>query len=351
MKAVPCAIISACHGRRLRHADDVQKPGALLRRSLLATGAAFAAPSIARGQSELPDRTLRIFVGFAAGGGTDVKARLIARGLERRVGRHIVVENRPGGTGAAAGEALKSAPPDGASVAFMPSVSLAAKLVVPNYPIDPMVELVPITVVGTFQTAIAVSPKIGVSSFSEYITWLKAGGPERRRFGITGDDAFTQYYVRLIGRETATPLQGVPYRGAATMVADLEQGRIPAGASGITSLLEHHRGRRVRIVLTSGAKRVSVAPDLPTASELGHPALEMLEWYGFFAIRSTPRRLIDAWNRELRALLASREITDELAALGLEVETTTPDEAAAEMATYLQRWKSLLAAFGMKTTN
>lgn len=351
MKAVPCAIISACHGRRPRHADDVHKAGTLPRRWLLATGATLATPSIARSQSELPDRTLRIFVGFAAGGGTDIKARLIARGLERRIGRHIVVENRPGGTGAAAGDALKVAPPDGTSVAFMPSVSLAAKLVVPNYPLDPMVELAPITVVGTFQTAIAVSPKIGVSSFDEYTAWLKAGGSERRRFGITGDDAFTQYYVRLIGREAGTALQGVPYRGAATMITDLEQGRIPAGASGITSLLEHHRGRRVRIVLTSGAKRVSVAPDLPTASEVGHPALEMLEWYGFFAIRGTPRRLIDAWNRELSALLASREITDELAALGLEVETTTPDETAAEMATYLQRWKSLLAAIGAKTTN
>jgi len=308
------------------------------------------APALAHAQTGLPDRALRIIIGFAAGGGSDVMARLIAAALERRVGRRITVENRPGGTGAAAGEALKIGGTDGSMVAFMPSPSLIAKLFVPAYPIDPLTDLAPITIAGTFVEAFAVSPKVDVSTVAEYVEWLKAGEPGRNKVGTTATDAMLQYYTRLLSREFGVPMEGQAFRGTAPLVADMEAGKVPAGVAGLTSFLVAHRGNRVRILATSGSKRVSVAPDLPTAAEAGYPGLTMEEWYGFFAAANTPAPLVDAWNQALTAVLKDKEVIERLSQLGLEVETSTPAACGERLAAHMKKWQATLQGLGLRPT-
>jgi tripartite-type tricarboxylate transporter receptor subunit TctC len=331
----------------LRHPQDVTSTK-IFRRSIL--GAALAAPAIVSAQSGLPDRTLRIVIGFAAGGGSDAMARLIATGLERRVGRRVTVENRPGGTGAAAGEALKYGGADGTMVAFMPSPSLVARLFTPSYPFDPMTDLAPITTAGTYIDAFAVSPKIEARTVAEYVAWLKGGEAGRNKIGATATDAMLQYYTRALGREFGVPMEGQAFRGTAPLVNDMEAGRVPAGVAGLTSFLVAHRGNRVRILATSGSKRVSVAPDLPTAAEAGYPGLTMEEWYGFFAAASMPPALVDLWNGALVATLQDREVREQLAQLGLEVETSTPAVCADRLAAHMKKWQATLQALGMKPT-
>jgi len=308
------------------------------------------APALAHAQTGLPDRALRIIIGFAAGGGSDVMARLIAAALERRVGRRITVENRPGGTGAAAGEALKIGGTDGSMVAFMPSPSLIAKLFVPTYPIDPLTDLAPITIAGTFVEAFAVSPKVDVSTVAEYVEWLKAGEPGRNKVGTTATDAMLQYYTRLLSREFGVPMEGQAFRGTAPLVADMEAGKVPAGVAGLTSFLVAHRGNRLRILATSGSKRVSVAPDLPTAAEAGYPGLTMEEWYGFFAAANTPPPLVDAWNQALTAVLKDKEVIERLSQLGLEVETSTPAACGERLAAHMKKWQATLQGLGLRPT-
>ena len=140
-------------------------------------------------------------------------ARLIASGLERRIGRRVTVENRPGGTGAAAGEALKYGGADGTMVAFMPSPSLVAKLFAPSYPFDPATDLAPITTAGTYIDAFAVSPKIEARTVAEYVAWLKGGEAGRNKIGATASDAMLQYYTRALGREFGVPMEGQAFRG------------------------------------------------------------------------------------------------------------------------------------------
>jgi tripartite-type tricarboxylate transporter receptor subunit TctC len=308
------------------------------------------APALAHAQTGLPDRALRIIIGFAAGGGSDVMARLIAAALERRIGRRITVENRPGGTGAAAGEALKIGGTDGSMVAFMPSPSLIAKLFVPTYPIDPLTDLAPITIAGTFVEAFAISPKVDVSTVAEYVEWLKAGEPGRNKVGTTAADAMLQYYTRLLSREFGVPMEGRAFRGTAPLVADMEAGKVPAGVAGLTSFLVAHRGNRLRILATSGSKRVSVAPDLPTAAEAGYPGLTMEEWYGFFAAANTPPPLVDAWNQALTAVLKDKEVIERLSQLGLEVETSTPAACGERLAAHMKKWQATLQGLGLRPT-
>lgn len=314
-------------------------------------GAAAATPTLARAQTELPDRALRIVVGFSAGGGSDGMARLIATALERRTGRRVTVENRPGGTGAAAGEALKIGAPDGTMVAFMPSPSLIAKLFTPSYPFDPATDIVPITTAGTFIDALAVPTSLGISTVAEYVAWLKAGEPGRNRLGATANDAALKFYVGLFSREFGVKLEGVPFRGTGALINDMTDGKVPAGVAGLTSFLVAHRANRIRILATSGSKRVPIAPDLPTAAESGYPGLTMEEWYGFYARAGTPQPMVDAWNRALVAVLEGKEVKEQLMQLGLDVETSTPAATAERLAVHTKKWQTALQALGMQPLN
>ena len=324
----------------------------LTRRSVVAAaGTSLFAPAIARAQSALPDRALRIVVGFPNGGGSDLVARAIAPALERRTGRRVSIENRPGNTGALAGEALKKGVADGTTVALLPATTLSSKLLVPAWPFDPVADLAPIISIGAFQTAIALSRKIPPTDLAEYIAWVKEGETARRRLGVAATDAFLEIYGLMVGRALGTKLEGVAFRGAAPMVTELQEGKIPAAYGGITSFVAAHRGARLRLVACSGPQRLSIAGDVPTVAELGYPGMMMIEWYGFFAKAGTPDPLIDIWNKELSAVLADREVVAELAQLGVEVEPSTPQQCAAKLADHLARWRELLVSFGIKPTN
>ncbi len=325
------------------------------RRSLLTLGAVCAVPasmpSLGRAQTKLPDKALRILVGFAAGGGAELMARIIAPQLERRLGRRVSVENKPSDTGAAAGEFLKKSLSDGSVVAFLPTTTLASKLAGTPFPFDSKSALVPLTVAGTFQVATAVSATIGVPTFADFVEWLKAGPPERLRMGTSATDTYLKIYGMMIGRELGVKLETIPHQGAAPLVVALKAGTLPAGLGSVTALLQHNLGVRVKILATSGRKRVSVLRGVPTAVELGYPNLELDEWYGFFASSDSPGPVLAAWNRQLRAVLAEDEVVAALARLGLDVETSTQEEAAARLASHQQAWKARMESFGMKSAD
>ncbi|MBI3197237.1 MAG: hypothetical protein HYZ40_06960 [Rhodospirillales bacterium] len=323
----------------------------LLARALLATGTAFAAPAVARAQSTLPYGTIRILIGYPSSGGSDSLVHVIAGALQTELSRTVSVEYKPGPSGSAAGAVLKNSAPDGKTIAFMPSATMVAKLIKPGFPFDPLTDLLPLTLAGTYPTTFAVSPRIGVANFAEYVQWLKAGDATRARFGTTTPNSFTQFFGTLLGGEIGVPLEAVPYNGARPLLADLEQGRIPAGTGGITSFLVPQRGGRLRILLSSAAKRSAAAPDVPTVSELGFPKLQQTNWYAFFAPPGMSAALVAAWTAELRAVLESGDVSEQLRQLGLAVETSTPAEMAARLASDFREWKAVLDSLGMKPIN
>ena len=325
------------------------------RRSLFGLAAASVAiptPTRIRAQTTLPDKGLRIIVGFVNNGGADLMARSIAPALERRLGRRVTVENRPGNTGQAAGEALQlSSARDGSVIAFMPSTTIALRVALASFPFDPEKDLAAITVAGTFQTALAVSPQIGVGTLDQFIAWAKDGEAERRRVGVTATDALLQVYAKTISRAIDVPLDGVGYRGALPLASDLASGKLPAGMGGVTSFLEHHHGGTLRMLAVSGDKHLATARDVPTARELGRPGMLGEEWYGFFAASAASPAIVAEWNRQICAVLADKEVADTLAQYGLEVEGSTPDQAAARVKAHLESWRTRMAAFKLKPSN
>jgi tripartite-type tricarboxylate transporter receptor subunit TctC len=319
------------------------------RRAVIGLASAFSLPlsRTSNAQSLLPTNDLRIFVGFIGGGGTDIVARKVASALERRLGRHVHVENRPSVAGAGIGEILKDAPADGSVVAFVPSTTLVAKLATKEAPIDPSSELAPITMAGTFSLGLAVSPKIGVSTFNEYLQWVKQGDPTRRRLGNTASDAYIGLLDLVVGKSLDVVFTPVSYIGAAPMAIDLEQGRVPAAVSAVASLLQHHRGHRLKILMTSGHHRLRMAPEVPTARELGYPALEIREWFAFFAPPAAPAAILSEWNRQLRLALEGRDLNAELAELGVDVETSSPEDLRARVSSHMSDWQRRLRGAGI----
>jgi tripartite-type tricarboxylate transporter receptor subunit TctC len=321
----------------------------LSRRTLLAAPALLGATSHAQGV--LPARGVRIIIGYPVGGGTDEMARVIAAALQRRISRPVTIENRPGAAGAAVGEMLKKGPTDGSILGFIPTATLVGKLTTKSFPFDPQTDLMPLTLAGTYATAFAVSRKIGVASLADYGKWLQEARPEEARFGTTSLQSFTHFFGLMVGKALGRPLEAVYYKGASPLVADIEQGRIPAGTSGLTSLLQHHRGSRLRILVSSDNRRSKAAPDIPTVVELGHPALELHNWYAFFGPAGLSPEVAAAWERELRATLEARETTELLTQLGLDVETSTGEQCAKRLAADMVRWQTILDSLGLKTTN
>ena len=320
------------------------------RRSVMAFGALAAPliiPGLARAQSLLPGKSLRFLVGFEAGGGGDLTARAIATQVERRLSRHVIVENRTGQSGAVPGEIMKKAPPDGSQLALMSSTTLIAKLTMRDYPFDPLKDIAPVIQVGDFPIAFAVSRKLGVSTFDEYLKWLKDGDASRRKIAVSSNVAFIKVLNVLLGNAIGEALEAVSYRGPIAAVADVEQGRIPASCNTVTSLLPAHRGGRVKILMTTGAKRLQVANDIPTASELGYPQLDMREWFAFFAPPATSPAIITEWNHRLSLAIGDAAVGDVLRPLGLELETSTPSELAARVASHQMEWERRMKNAGM----
>lgn len=294
---------------------------------------------------------MRILVGFQANGGTDIIARLIATQLQRRLGRHVMVENKPGDAGAVPGELVKKGSIDGSTLAFLASTTLVSRLDQADFPFNPLVDLAPISLAGNWPMGLAVSPKLGISTFEEYLSYLKSDDPERRKLGTTASDAFIQAFNLMFSKELGVTMKGVPFRGASALVSDLAEGRIPAAVSGMVSLLQHHRGGRIKLLMTTSGTRLAVAKGIPTARELGYRGLEVVEWFAYFAKAGTPAPMLEEWNRLIRTVLDDDNLKGELAQLGLDVESSTPQQVAARVISHQTEWKARMRAVGMQPLN
>lgn len=323
--------------------DNSNRPAIDRRRALILGGGAIAAaaisgPSLAQ---QLPGGTIRILVGFPAGGGTDVMARIIAEKLKERTGANVIVDNRPGASGNLACEMLKNGPTDGSMLMYGTSATTVAQRVTRkqlNYDVEK--DLVTIALAGTVSVAFVASGTIGVNTLPEYIEWLKKN-PKKQSFGVTAMGSVVQFFGVLLGKEIGIPLEPVAYKGAGPLIADLSAGHAPAGSGGVSDYLTHHRAGKLKILAVSSFKRLEAAPDLPLISELGYPKLSYDGFYGFYGPSKMSPALVAAWNKELRTVVDLPEVRQRLLGVGLEVQTSTPTELfdrQSKLITFMTAW-------------
>jgi tripartite-type tricarboxylate transporter receptor subunit TctC len=318
----------------------------LQRRHVLAASGALALTRLAGAQG-LPD-SARIFAGFAAGGTVDVTARRIADRLRAVVAQSVVVENRTGAGGQIALSALKTATPDGLTVAVTPMSMLG---IYPNtykkLPYDPVADFAPISLAVRFDFGLAVGTLVPttVRTLKDFVAWCKAN-PTQANFGSPAAGSVPHFVAELFSRAAGLDLKHVPYRGTQPAIVDVMGGQVAAVSGPVGEFLQHLPTGKVRLIATSGEARSRFTPTVPTYGEQGFKDIVFDEWFGVFAPAKTPADSVARLSAALRKVLVAPEVVDSLAQMGLEAKGSTPAELAALLKRDTERWAPLIKTIG-----
>ncbi len=292
------------------------------------------------------DRPVKILVGFPAGGTADIMARVVADKMKDTLGQPVIVENRPGAVGRIAADAVKSAAPDGTTIMVMP---IGPMVVVPHtyksLSYDPLNDFIAIGMGAKFQFAIAAGPQSGAKTWNEFAAWAKAN-PSKASYATSGAGSLPHFFGVLVSRETGVPMLHVPYKGSAAYMNELIGGNVPVAVDAIADLTEQHRAGKIKILASSGTKRSTAVPDVPTFDELGVKNVEAEGWFGFFAPAKTPKSIVDQLNRSLNQALQSPDVAERLTKLGMDPAPTSADEFARVVAADYAKWGPIVKATG-----
>ncbi|WP_374519710.1 Bug family tripartite tricarboxylate transporter substrate binding protein [Hydrogenophaga sp.] len=315
--------------------------------SVLGTAAlaSLGLPLSARAQAQSFD-TASILVGFPPGGTTDALSRRIADKLRGGYAANVLVDNRPGAGGQIAITNLKNSNPDGRTLLLTPSSMLSvypftySKL---PYTLD---DVAPVSVACFFSLGFGVGPAVpaSIKTVKEFLAWAKAN-PEKATYGSPAPGSIPHLTAALLAKTTKTDLRHVAYRGSAPAINDLLGGQISAMCSPVGDYLPHLKSGRLRLLATSGPERAPFTPDVPTLKEQGYN-IAVREWYGFFLpgkASAETRRRAAAY---LKPALASQDVIDSLAQVGMEVRSSTPDELAAWLKADAEQWRGIVKEIG-----
>jgi len=322
------------------------------RRRALLGGAAAACAWLAGAAraADAPLKTLRIVVGFPAGGSTDVVARHVAQALHGELAETTLVENRSGASGQVAILALKTAPADGSMLLLTPSSMLT--LFPHTYPqlgYDPVRDLLPVSLACRFDLGFAVGPLVDpqVGTLAEFVAWARAH-PESATFGSPAAGSSSHFVGAMLGRSGQVALRHVPYRGAQPSIVDLVGGRLAATCTPLGDLLPMAEARRLRLLAVSGAARSRFVPEVPTFVELGLAEIVADGWLAFYLPSGAGPGAARRLNAALRTALARPELVQALAAIGLEAAASSEAELAALQRRDTERWAAMAKEFGFR---
>jgi tripartite-type tricarboxylate transporter receptor subunit TctC len=316
------------------------------RRGLLALGAALPAGGPALAQP-VP-RTVRVLVGFAAGGPTDLVARLYADRLRPAYAAAAIVDNRPGGSGRLAVDAVKAAEPDGATVLMTPAsvMTLQPHIFPREVRYDALTDFVPVCTLCDFGFGVAVPSSHPARSFADLVAWLRAQ-PNEVPFASPGAGSGPHFVGDMIGRAVGARLNHVPYRGAAPAVQDTLAGQVPLVVAVLSDLVPHE-GRGLRILAVSTRARLPRLPAVPTLAESGFPQLTISEWMGLFLPARTPPATVAALHRAVAAAADTPEVRQALERLEFLPTIDGPEAFAARIRRDRDAWGPVVRDSGFR---
>jgi tripartite-type tricarboxylate transporter receptor subunit TctC len=313
----------------------------------LAAGAA-ALPAVSRiaWAQAYPSRPVRIIVGFAAGGGTDVLARLIGQWLSDKLRRPFLIEDRPGAGGNIATEAVVNARPDGYTLLMAGTVNAVNDTLYDKLNFSFVRDIAPVSSVMRIPQIVVVHPSLPVTTLPELIAYAKAN-PGKLNMGSGGVGTPHHVAGELFKTMTGVSMVHVPYRGAAPATADLLGGQLQIMFSTTTESLEYIRAGKLRPLAVTTATRFPAMPDIPTVSEFV-PGYDTSYWFGVGAPRNTPAEIIDTLNKEINAALADAEIRTRFADLGGTAVGGSPAEFGKFIADETEKWAKVIRTANMK---
>ncbi len=279
---------------------------------------------VAASAQNWPSRPIRVIVPYAAGGATDVFARLVAGKLQEQLGTPVVVENRAGAGGNIGADAVAKAAPDGYTVLFNINGHAIAPAIYKSLPFDPDKDFAPITQLVSTATTFVVLPTLPVKNFQDFVALAKAR-PGALNYGSTGVGNSLHLTMELLMRDTGVVMTQVPFRGDAPMLQAFMTSDIQAAVIPTAAAKPQIDAGVVRALGVTSAKRVRALPDVPTLAEQGLPDFAVSGWMGLFAPAATPRPIIERLALEARTAMLAPDMGPRLTSFGIEAVVEGPD--------------------------
>ena len=316
-------------------------------KSLVFLCTALFATGLAHAQA-YPSKPVRLVVGFAPGGASDLLGRLVAQKLSESLKQTVVVDNRPSAGGIVGTDIVAKAAPDGhtllvgSSAAFAITPHLRSDL-----PYDTRRDFTPVSGFANLTFVLLTSPKVAARSVKELIALAKTQ-PGKLNYGSAGNGTTTHMVSALFADMADIDMVHVPYKGAGPAMIDLIAGQIDVLFDAAFTSIPQLKSGRVRAIAVSGSKRSALLPQVPTVSEAGVPGYTAGSWFAIFGPPKLDRAALQRLNRDIAAAMSQPDVKQQLAARGAESWTTTPEELARFVASESQRYGKLIKSIGLK---
>ena len=306
---------------------------------------AFAAP-FASAAEGWPAKPVRIIVPFAPGGSNDIIGRLIAQQLTEKLGRQVLVDNRPGAGGMLGTEVVVKSPPDGYTLLVV-SAAYAYNPYIYKLPYDQEKALAPVAMLGTGPSGLAVNPSLPAKTTKELVALAKAK-PGQLNYASAGPGSFQHLSTELFKQMAGLNIVHIPFKGGGPAMIDVIAGNTQMCMGSLLQMLPHIGSKRLRILGTGGAKRSPTLPDVPTIAESGVPGYEANNWWGLVAPTGTPQEIIARLEKEMTVISASAETKKRLEAEGAEPAYKSAAEFGPFIKTEMNKWAKVVKAAGIK---
>jgi tripartite-type tricarboxylate transporter receptor subunit TctC len=318
--------------------------GKLLRRvAAIAAAVLVAGGALAQ---DYPGRAITLVVPFAVGSGIDPTARIIADELGRSLKQPVVIDYKPGANGAIAAGAVARATPDGYTI-FMTTVSThsANPNLLKSIPYDPIRDFAPLSRVGNLPFMLVVDPKMAATSVPEFVAYVKAN-PGRLSYAST--NAIGLLAGATLKRMADLDLVHVPYRSSPQALNDVMTGRVAMMFVDFALGWPQAKAGNVRALAVTTKERSALLPDIPSMTEAGLPAFDLIPWNAIFAPANTPRPIVQRLNAELRRIISDPKVKERLAGLGFDAFASTPEELDAFVREDLAKWTKWVREAGIE---
>jgi tripartite-type tricarboxylate transporter receptor subunit TctC len=308
---------------------------------------ATMAPGQASAQAAYPSQPITLVVPFAAGGITDTVARLLAKEMSATWKQTVLVDNRPGASGAIGAGQVARANKDGYTALFTITSHVQLPWLQPKMPYDSVKDFDPVSQVALSTSILAVSPSFPVNSAKELVAKLKAE-PDKHAYGSYGVGTTSNIYGELFKKEAGVSMQHVPYKGAAPVVNDLLAGVLNIAFVDVGTAMPHLKAGKLKPLAIIGTQRSPLMPTVPTFQELGYKGFEPYAWMGILMPAGTPRDRVALMAAEVNRIIKTPEFDKRLREYNLEPVGNSPAEFAAVLVKDSQTWKQVIELGGVK---
>jgi tripartite-type tricarboxylate transporter receptor subunit TctC len=307
---------------------------------------AAAVPAQAQGDAaSYPNKVIRMIVGFAAGGGNDIFARLVATKLSEKTGWTVIIENKPGAGGRLAADYAAKEAPDGYTVLVGASGAMAIGPIIYKTGYDTLKSFEPVTMIADFPLILVVHPDHPAKSVKELVEWTKAN-PDKANYS-SSSPAFT-LPTELFKLRTGAKGVAIPYKSSGEMLLGVVSGNAAMAVIDPPPTTAQVQAGKLRALAVTGAKRTRELPDVPTMAEAGVPGVVVGLWSGFFVPAGTPKPIIDKLARELRDVILNTPVRDQLVGMAVNPAGNTPDEFRQLIAEEIKLWQAVVKEGGLK---